>query len=361
MKKYLELLQTTFREWNDDNVPRLAASLAYYTAFSLAPLLIIVISIVGFFFGDEAARGQVVAELSAELGRENAAFIQEMIQNSDNEAQGIFSTTISLVMLIVGSTGVFMQLQNALNEVWDIQVEGGGIWMMLRKRLLSFGMIMSLGFLLLVSLIINSAIASLDDFLIGILPGYQLLAHLINFTIAFGVSTLLFAIIYKYMPDAKIEWRDVIIGAVVTAILFNIGRFVLGLYLGNVGATSTYGAAGSFVVILLWVYYSAQIVMFGAEFTYVYARRYGTRIVPEAGATFDTAQQLASEVKEQVQTSTEKTELPESMSVDDPIEIKDAEIIYHYDKNPGFTLMVSSIVAVISASIAWFLGSKLSD
>lgn len=374
-QKYFELLKITFKEWNEDQAPRLAASLAYYTALSIAPLILVVIAILGFFFGDEAARGQIVAQFSNELGTEFATFIEEMIQNADKPSEGILSTVLSLLMLIVGATGVFMQLQSALNQIWDIKVEKGGFVYMIRKRFLSFGMIMSLGFLLLISLLVNGVIASLDEFLTGIIPAYQILAQLITTLISLGVSTLLFAIIFKYMPDATIEWRDVAIGAFVTAILFTIGRFALGLYLGNVGTVSTYGAAGSFVLILLWVYYSAQILMFGAEFTQVYARRYGTKIVPEEGATFDI--QTPAAVSETPKVGTEpsdavpalateievapKPDLSETSVIDTPIQVKDATIIHRERKEPEHTLIIGSFIAIFGAIAGWVLGRSASN
>lgn len=377
VKKYFELLKITFKEWNDDQAPRLAASLAYYTALAIAPLIIVVIAILGFFFGDEAARGQIVAQFGNELGTETATFIEEMIQNADEPSEGIFSTVLSVIMLIVGATGVFMQLQSALNQIWDIKVEGGGIITMLRKRFLSFGMIMTLGFLLLISLIINGAIASVDEFLTGVIPAFQIIGHIVTLVISLGISTLLFAIIFKYMPDATIEWRDVMIGAFVTALLFTIGRFALGLYLGNVGTASTYGAAGSFVIMLLWVYYSAQILMFGAEFTQVYARKYGTKIVPEEGATFDiqnpaavdgktdaeNAEAIAEALTDESDTEIEEAPKPDLVGtpvIDTPLEIKDATIIHRERKEPEHTLIISSFVAIFGAIAGWLLGRNSS-
>ena len=372
MKKYLELLKITFKEWNEDNVPRLAASLAYYTALSLAPLLLVMLALLGFFFGDEAARGQVVAEFSGELGVETAEFVQELIQDSSEEEEGIFSTVISVVMLVAGATGVFMQLQSALNEVWDIEVEKGGIRSMIQKRLLSFGLIMTLAFLLLVSLVVNGVIASLDTFFIGIIPGAQIFGHVITTTISFGVSTLLFAIIYKYMPDATITWRDVIVGAVVTSLLFTIGRFALSLYLGNAGVASSYGAAGSFIVILLWVYYSAQIALFGAEFTQVYARRYGSQIVPEPGARFDISRELEinnidfediqHELLEEAGEPDKKGNVPEIPhelpEADRPVVLENAEITHYHKPQPDYTLIISSLIGVVSAGIGWLIGRR---
>ncbi|GAB5493245.1 MAG: YihY/virulence factor BrkB family protein [Phototrophicaceae bacterium] len=376
LKKYFDLLKITFQEWNEDQAPRLAAALAYYTALSIAPLILVVIAILGFFFGDEAARGQIVGQFSNELGSEFATFIEDLIQNSDKPAEGLFSTILSLIMLIVGATGVLMQLQSALNQIWDIQVEGG-LGQMVKKRFLSFGILMSLAFLLLISLVINGVIASLDQYLIGIMPALQILGHLITTLISLGVSTLLFAIIFKYMPDATIEWRDVMIGAFVTAILFTIGRFALGLYLGNVSTVSTYGAAGSFVIILLWVYYSAQILMFGAEFTQVYARRYGTRIVPEEGAQFvvqapeeiaspeevekiieDKAKNVDADIPDSVTATIEEAPKPDLASttvIEKPIEIKDATVIHRERKEPEHTLIISSFVAVFGVVAGWLL------
>jgi membrane protein len=369
MQKYINLLKTTFQEWNDDNVPRLAASLAYYTAFSLAPLLVIVISIIGFFFGEQAAQGQIVSQLGDELGTDIAAFVQQMIQNADEPSQGIFSSVISVVMLMVGATGVFMQLQSALNEIWEIEVEGG-FGKMLKKRLSSFGMVMTLAFLLLVSLVISSFIASLDTFLTGILPGVQLLIHVITTLLSFGVSALLFGIIYKYMPDAQIEWGDVAVGAVVTALLFNIGRVALGFYLGNVGTASTYGAAGSFVVILLWVYYSTQILMFGAEFTQVYAREYGTRIRPEEDASFEAGHRRKITDKKPALASVQQQPAPVRMPSTAPVKIPSApdqtraqdspstKVVHTSREEPNHTIIVSTFMTVIGMMVGWILHGR---
>lgn len=278
----IQLLQETVKEWLADDAPRLAAALSYYTAFSIAPLLIVVIAVAGFIFGEEAVRGQIVTQFSAELGQENAEFIQELIQNAArNEDTGIFSTIISILALLVGASGVFAQLQGALNKVWNIEVDGGGIWATIKTRILSFGMILVIGFLLLVSLVISTVIAGFDEFVVTSMPQLQFLMQLVSFVVSYAIISALFAMIYKYLPDAQIEWRDVIVGAIFTALLFNIGRTLLALYLGNTSTTSSYGAAGAFAIILLWVYYSAQIVLFGAEFTQIYARKYGSKIVAE--------------------------------------------------------------------------------
>lgn len=288
-----QILKQTVQEWIADDAPRLAAALSYYTAFSLAPLLIVIIALVGVFFGAEAARGEIVARLTSALGRDNAAFIEQIVQNASNEEHsGAIATVISFVILLFGASGVFGQLQGSLNTIWDVKNVPGGVWNTLRRRLLSFGMIIVIGFLLLVSLIISSVIAALDEFVVGILPGMQLIMQLVSFIISFGVVTILFALIYKYLPDVEIKWRDVIVGALFTSLLFNIGRWLLAIYLGRTTTTSTYGAAGSLVVLLLWVYYSAQIVLFGAEFTQVYAKHAGSKTLPDVA---EEAQKAVSE------------------------------------------------------------------
>jgi len=367
---YLDVLKTTFQEWQEDDAPQLAASLAFYTALSLAPLLLVVLAILGFFFGDEAARGQIVAQLSDELGRDISGFIETVIENSDESSGGILSTVVGLVMLVVGATGVFTQLQSALNKIWDIEVDGG-IMVMIEKRLLSFSIIITLAFLLLVSLVINSVISGLDQFLAGLFPALTIVVQIATTLISLGVSILLFAIIYKFMPDAKIKWREVLIGATVTGILFTVGRFILSLYLGNVGVASSFGAAGSFLVILLWVYYSAQIVLFGAEFTQVYARRYGTDIVPEEGAVSLSEDTQATPHDADVQHEPIPDERPVSNPLPLPVQTaerpqlnasmadtattdRDTDV----DRDPvGYGIIVGSFTAVIGAAVGWLLNT----
>jgi membrane protein len=287
-----DLLKQTFMEWKDDNAPRLAAALSYYTAFALAPLLIVLISVVGFFFGEEAARGEIVRTLTSELGRDNAEFVENIVDSANDEEEEVstFATVAGFVLLLAGATGVFGQLQSALNTIWDIQQTPGGFWYTIRRRILSFGMLLVIGFLLLVSLIVSSLIAALDTFLIGMLPSFAFVLQILTFLISFSIITVLFALIYKYLPDAEVAWRDVFIGAAVTSILFNVGRWLLAIYLGRTSTASTYGAAGSLAVFLLWVYYSAQIVLFGAEFTQVYAKRFGSKIIADVAEQAEKAQ-----------------------------------------------------------------------
>ncbi len=282
IKTIWSLLKETFTEWNTDKASRLAAALAYYTIFSLAPLLIIAIAIAGAVFGEEAARGEIVAQIQGLVGREGAQFIQTAIENASRPKTGSIASIISIVVLLFGASGLFAQLQDALNTIWEVQPKPGrGLVGIIRDRFLSFTMVLGVGFLLLVSLVLSAVLAGVVNFLGDMLPGIGFLLQLANFVLSFAVTTLLFALIYKVLPDVKIAWGDVWIGAIITSLLFSLGRLLLGLYLGNSSFGSTYGAAGSVVIILVWVYYAAQILFFGAEFTQVYASRFGSRIVPD--------------------------------------------------------------------------------
>ncbi|PSB23008.1 YihY/virulence factor BrkB family protein [filamentous cyanobacterium CCP2] len=278
---FFPLLKATFSEWSEDKVPRLAAALAYFTVFSLAPLLVISISIAALFFGEEAARGQIVGQIQGLVGQEGAEAIETMIANADQRDGGVVASLIGIVTLLIGASGVFGQLQDALNTIWEVAPKPGrGIFNFIRTRFLSFGMVLIIGFLLLVSLVVSAALASIGTFMSGMLPDLAPLWELVNFAVSFAAITFLFALIYRVLPDVKIAWGDVWIGAAVTALLFTIGRTLIGIYLGSVAVGSAYGAAGSLVIILVWVFYSAQILLFGAEFTQVYARKYGSHIRP---------------------------------------------------------------------------------
>lgn len=284
-KEGWELVRDTYKEWTDDKVPRLAAALSYYTIFSIAPLLIVVIAVAGFVFGDEAVRGQLDNQIRGLVGIEAALTIQEIIANSSRPADNTLATIIGVVTLLLGAGGVFGQLQEALNTVWGVEPKpGGGILEIIKDRFFSFTMVLGVGFLLLVSLVISTLLSAVNTFALGVLPGWESFFQLLNQGISFLVITLLFAMIYKVLPDVKIAWRDVWVGAAITALLFTIGKFLIGIYLGNSSISSTYGAAGSFAVILVWIFYSAQILLFGAEFTQVYAKRYGSQIIPDKDA-----------------------------------------------------------------------------
>jgi membrane protein len=273
------LLRATFTEWSQDQAPRLGAALAYYSVFSLAPLLVILVSIVGLVFDPADATGQVVREIQGLAGPETAAAIEGIIQNTDQPATGLFATIVSLVVLLFGASGVFGELHQSLNAIWDIEPKPKqGIWATIKERFFTFSMVLGTGFLLLVSLVISAAISGIGTYMNGWLPGWETAVQIINFFISFGIITVLFALIFKFVPDAEISWNDVWLGAVVTALLFTIGKALIGLYIGHGSFASTYGAAASLAVILFWVYYSSQILFFGAEFTQVYANTYGSRI-----------------------------------------------------------------------------------
>ena len=276
---FVPLFKETFKQWGEDKVSRLAAALAYFTVFSIAPLLIIAISVAAFFFGEEAARGQIVDQIQGLMGPEGAAAVESMIANANQVQGGLLATIIGIVTLLFGASGVFGQLQDALNTIWEVAPKPGqGVINFIRARFLSFSMVLIIAFLLLVSLVVSAGVAAAGTYVADIAPILAVLWESINFLVSFGVITLLFAAIYKVLPDVKIAWGDVWMGAAVTALLFTIGRTLIGLYLGNAAVGSAYGAAGSLVVLLVWVFYSAQILLFGAEFTQVYTRRYGSRI-----------------------------------------------------------------------------------
>ncbi|MDZ8053373.1 MAG: YihY/virulence factor BrkB family protein [Aulosira sp. ZfuVER01] len=280
-----KLFQETFKEWSEDKASRLAAALAYYTIFSIAPLLIIVIAIVGAVFGEEAARGEIVRQIQGLVGRQGAEFIETAIQNANQPETGTIASIISIFVLLLGATGLFNELQDALNTIWEVKTKpGAGVNNMVRQRALSFAMVLGIGFLLLVSLVISAGLTALVTFFSNLVPGFDWIWQIVNFLLSFAITTVLFGLIFKVLPDVKITWSDVLIGASITSLLFSIGRFLLGQYLGNGSFGSTYGAAGSVVVILAWIYYAAQILFFGAEFTQVYARRYGSGITPTKNA-----------------------------------------------------------------------------
>jgi membrane protein len=273
------LLKNAAKSFGDDYAPSMGAAIAYYTVFSIAPLLFIVIMIAGLIFGEEAARGEIFAQLRGLMGEQGAAAIQTMVQAVKEPSTGVIGTLVSVVVLLVGSTTVFAELQSALDRIWQAPAREkvSGIWRLLRARLISFGLILAIGFLLIVSLIASAALAALGKWWGPLLGDWETLAQLLNLAISFALFTIGFALIYKFMPRAKVEWRDVWVGAAVTALLFTIGKFLIGLYIGKSAVASGFGAAGSIVVVLVWVYYSAQIFLFGAEFTWVYAHEFGSR------------------------------------------------------------------------------------
>jgi membrane protein len=280
-----QLLKETFQEWSDDKASRLAAALAYYTIFSIAPLLIIVIAIAGAVFGEDAARGEIVRQIEGFVGRDGAEFIEIAIKNASMPQVGTIASVISIVVLLLAATGLFVELQDSLNTIWEVQPRPGrAINNLIRKRFLSFLMVLGIGFLLLTSLVISAVLTAVTTYFTNLLPGTESIVQLVNFLISFAITTVLFGLIFKVLPDVKITWKDVLIGAAITSLLFSFGRFLLGQYIAISSFASAYGAAGSLVVILAWVYYTAQILFFGAEFTQVYARRYGTGLRPTKNA-----------------------------------------------------------------------------
>ena len=264
--------------WMDDFAPSMGAAISYYTVFSLAPLLVIVIAVAGAVFGREAVTGQIVAQLSGLIGKDGAQVVQGLVASASDTNKGLVAGLISVVILLIGATTVFAELQSALDRIWHVPVENKpqGIRALLRTRLVSFGLILGVAFLLMVSLSVSAGIAAFGSWAGGLMPGWELLLQVLNMAIGVSISTLLFAMIYKLMPSTHIAWRDVWIGAGVTAVLFEVGKLLIGLYLGKSGVTESFAAAGSLVVLLAWVYYAAQVFLLGAEFTKVYADEHGS-------------------------------------------------------------------------------------
>lgn len=293
MKRFLaalpNLLKLTYQGWKEDRASRLAAALAYYTIFSLAPMLVIVIAVAGLIWQRDAVQQAVMNQIGGLVGEQGTEFVSGLLEGASNPAQGIIATIIGIITLLFGALGVFNALHEALNTIWEVkEEETKGFWNSIKKvimsRFLSFTMILGIGFMLLVSLVISASITALGTWIGGLLPFHEFILQVINLVISIGIITVFFALIFKVLPDADIAWRDVWIGAFFTAVLFSIGKTLIGLYLGSSAVASSFGAAGSLVLLLLWIYYSAQILFFGAEFTQVYANQLGSRIVPEGQA-----------------------------------------------------------------------------
>jgi membrane protein len=274
-----QLTRDSISAWIDDFAPSMGAAISYYTVFSIAPLLLIVIALAGLVLGQEAASGQIFSQLQGLLGEEGAAAIQNMVQSASLSGKSFVATAVGVVTLIIGATTVFGELQSALDRIWQSPsaAKTEGLWNLLRTRVLSFGMILAIGFLLLISLVVSAGISALGSWWAPVFGGWEIVLNVVNFVISLAVVTALFALIYKFLPRAKIGWHDVWIGAGATALLFTLGKFLIGLYIGKSSVASGFGAAGSLVIVLVWVYYSAQIFLLGAEFTWVYAFRHGSR------------------------------------------------------------------------------------
>ena len=259
LNRWWALIKSAVKAWIDDYAPSMGAALSYYTVFSLAPTLLIVISVAGLIFGAEAARGEIFGQLRGLMGIDAAKAVEDILTSVNKPTEGITATVTGFVLLLIGATTVFGELQDALDRIWRApeRDKTRGLWGLIRERLLSFGMILGIGFLLIVSLVLSAAIAALGRWWSGAFGGWEVLAQVVNIVVSYLVTTLAFAMIYKIMPRVKVRWHDVWLGAAVTALLFTVGRFLIGLYVGKSGVASGFGAAGSFVIILIWVYYSA--------------------------------------------------------------------------------------------------------
>jgi membrane protein len=275
---FVGLAKDSVNAWIDDYAPSMGAALAYYTLFSLAPLLLLIIAIAGAVFGGDAARGEVIAQLEGLIGHEGALAIDSLLKAANQPTQSIVASAIGVVTLVVGATSIFAELQSDLDRVWDAAVSArpAGLWGLLRTRLLSFGLIVSIGFLLLVSLVVSAALTAFGTWYGAWFPGWVITLQILNQIVSVVFITVLFALMYRILPSVRVEWNDVWLGAFVTAVLFTIGKFLIGLYIGKAGVTSGFGAAGSIVVLLVWVFYSAQVFLLGAEFTSIYAHRHGS-------------------------------------------------------------------------------------
>jgi len=274
----------------------MAAALAFHTIFAIAPLFVIVLAIAGFVFGEQAASRELFSQVSGLVGSEGGEAIQALVSAAHKSKTGAWATVIAVATLFVGATGVFVQLQDALNAIWGVQrLPGRGLRNFIKDRLLSFALIVGIGFLLLVSLVLSAGLSATSKFMVGLLPAHKIVWQGIHFVVSLGVITVLFAMIFKVLPDVKIAWRDVWIGAFITALLFNLGKLLFGLYLGRSRVISGFGAAGSLVIVLLWVYFSAQILFFGAKFTQIYSNRYGSHLEPAQRADAAAVKEAMSE------------------------------------------------------------------
>ncbi len=293
-KAIIDVFKETFKEWGEDKAPRLGAALAYYTVFSIGPLLVLVIAIASLVFAN--AEDQIVNTIGGVVGKESSDVIRQTVQNANKEGANIIVTIIGIVTLLLGASGVFGQLKDALNTIWEVKPKPGlGILNTIKERFFSFTMVLGTGFLLLVSLVITAAVSALNEVLKSILPGADIIGQIISFIVSVLIVALMFTLLFKFLPNVKITWGDVWIGGLVTALLFTIGQFALGFYLSSGAVGESFGAAASFVIILVWIYYSTQILFFGAEFTQVYTNKYGSRVRPDENAEFVTEDARAQE------------------------------------------------------------------
>jgi len=277
-RQFFALLKLTSIQWSDDNALRMAAALAYYTLFSLAPLLVIAIAIAGLVFGAQAVQGQVTGQIQGLIGEDSAKAIQTMIQSAHKPTRSAIAAVIGALLLLVGASGVFTEMRDALNNIWRVdKAKQSGAWNFVKSHFLSMGMVLGIGFLLLVSLLISAVLAAVAKYFQGVIPIPAMLLHAIDLLLSLLLITVLFAMIFKWLPDAEIAWNDVWVGAGITSLLFTVGKFVIGFYIGKSVSASAYGAAGSLVIVVAWLYYSALLLYFGAEFTRVYTTQLGSQ------------------------------------------------------------------------------------
>ncbi|QHJ00061.1 YihY family inner membrane protein [Xylophilus rhododendri] len=357
-KRFYDLARKSVAAWSDDYAPSMGAAIAYYTVFSLAPLLLIVIAVAGAVFGRDAVQGEIVAQLQGLIGHDGALAIQGLIKSASKPADGLVAGGISVVVLIVGATTVFGELQSALDRIWQVpQNAKSGVMATLRARLLSFGLILGLAFLLMVSLVVSAGVAVIGRWAGDYVPGWEIGLQLLNLCISLGITTVLFAMIYKLMPQARIAWRDVWVGAGVTAVLFEVGKLLIGLYVGKTSVASSYAAAGSVIVLLVWVYYSAQIFLLGAEFTWVFAQEHGSRSgiphTPPAAAEVPNRQQPAPGIPATAAVQAGSLALP-------PQESPEGPLAHTADLPPGPTwqqkVLVYGTLAVLQVAVRFAMG-----
>lgn len=279
LKTLAALLRQAGAAWLGDNAPRLGGALAFYTLFSLAPVLIVAVSVAGLVFGQQAAQGEIARQFQGLMGAQGATAIETIIQGANRPALGVLATTLGLLTMLIGASGAFNELQDALNTIWKVDSSKKSFWMAtITQRFFSLGLVLATGFLLLTSLVVTAFLSAAERFVSTLLPQPILLLQSINFVFSFGAITILFALIFKFIPSTPVQWRDVWMGAAVASLLFTIGKVVIGLYLGHSALASSYGAASSLVIFLIWIYYSAQILLFGAELTRAYALKFGSRM-----------------------------------------------------------------------------------
>jgi membrane protein len=278
-KQALNLLKEAGASWSNDRASSMGAAISYYSMFSIAPLLVIVIAVAGLFFGAQAVQSAVLAQLADLMGEDAAKAVGEMLQHANQPKTGALATVVSTAVLLVGASTVFNELQSALDSIWRVpeRAQENGLWKLVRSRLLTFGMVLAMAFLMTISLLMSAALSTLGKWWGPFFGSWEAVAHAFDLAVSFGVLTVVFAVIYKFMPRAHIRWHDVWIGAADTSLLFTIGKFLIGLYLGKSNVASSFGVFGSLALLMVWVYYSAQIFLYGAEFTWVYANKFGSR------------------------------------------------------------------------------------